>query len=97
VHVFDCSFEGATFAFLWIDDHQVCQKGVYEPKPNTFDGSSGNPLRALQRKKVSVRLHIYYNPHFPSAEQSRDRQDGNCTAASFVKDTDCQGDDIGHR
>eukprot|EP00937_MAST-01D_sp_MAST-1D-sp2_P000362 g362.t1 len=60
-YTFDCAFHGASYAFLWVDDHLVCQAGAYAPKPNTFDGSAGNPLRVLRRKAVAVRLHLYYN------------------------------------
>jgi hypothetical protein len=59
---FNCSFGASTYAFLWLDDHLVCQSGAYAPKPNTFDGSEGNPLRVLSKSTVVVRLRVYWSP-----------------------------------
>ena len=62
-YTFNCSFGASTYAFLWLDDHLVCQSGAYAPKPNTFDGSEGNPLRVLNKNTVVVRLRAYWSPH----------------------------------
>jgi hypothetical protein len=96
-YVFDCDFKGATFVFLWIDDHLVCQKGAYIPKPNTFDGSDGAPLRALSRKEVTVRLQLFYNPEtkakLEKAALLAAPAVNNCSAA-FAPNVGCDGNDI---
>lgn len=42
-HRFRCSFAGADIAFLFVDDHLVCQAGAYS-SPTNVTGTD-NPLR----------------------------------------------------
>jgi|EP01047_Picozoa_sp_COSAG01_P003191 hypothetical protein len=64
-YTFNCSFGAATYGFLWFDDHLVCQNGAYIVKPDSFDGSAGNPLRVLSKKTITVRLQAYLDPANP--------------------------------
>lgn len=56
---FNCTFGASTYAFVWFDDHLVCQHGAYMTQPNSFDGSTGNPLRALTKKAITVRARAF--------------------------------------
>ena len=72
-YTFNCSFGAATYAFLWFDDHLVCQRGAYVPKADSFDGSTGNPLRVLSKKQITVRLQAFVDPAHPYSLQPADR------------------------
>jgi hypothetical protein len=63
---FYCSFGSATIAFLWIDDHLVCQIGAYmqanislAPAQPTLNWGQDNPFTVLRRTALPVRLHVY--------------------------------------
>ena len=58
----NCSFGGARAALVWIDDHLVCQTGLYDVEPEDagrVDGSPENPLRRLRRTDVVVRARLW--------------------------------------
>ncbi len=66
---FFCSFDGASIAFLWIDDHLVCQIGAYlnssislAPTPPTLAWGQDNPATVYRKTPSPVRLHIYKLP-----------------------------------
>lgn len=75
----------------------MCQHGAYTPKPNTFDGSAGNPARALTRNAVSVRLQVYYNPDgaggVPPASCTADRRGDPSVVDGYLA---FKGADTGH-
>lgn len=57
-HTFSCNFGSVDLAFLFIDDHLVCQTGAYSVPPEVT--GIDNPLRKLSKGKVPVRLEVYY-------------------------------------
>ena len=61
--MFSCSFDNVDGAFVWFDDHLVCQHGAYNFSNgndiNKTDGSLGNPLLLLSRKPVVVRARAW--------------------------------------
>ena len=72
---FFCSFDGASIAFLWIDDHLVCQIGAYlnssislAPTPPNAAWGQDNPVTVYRRTPSPVRLHIYKLPDGDTSE-----------------------------
>lgn len=66
-YTFFCAFEGVTFAFLWIDDHLLCQVGAYGttlgPAPNT-----DNPFTVLtDQTSLHVRMQVFVMAADPPA------------------------------
>lgn len=75
---FNCSFGGAQFGTLHIDDHLVCQWGansdsVLTPGQGKASGCGGggghqlcagvdNPLLTMSRTQLPVRMQLFYNP-----------------------------------
>lgn len=66
LYEFHCTFDGVTFAFLWIDDHLVCQIGAYMtpnitlgPAEPSLDWGQDNPITVRNKTNLSVRLHVY--------------------------------------
>lgn len=77
---------------------------MYLPKPNTFDGSPGNPVRVLRQKVVVVRLRLAYNP--ADAQQGLQRAASPSSPAmvalptcanetAWLSDSDFMGSDAG--
>jgi hypothetical protein len=61
---FDCSLDGAfDVAFVWVDDHLVCQAGVYNPTNSSTDGTVENPIyrRPGTVRPALVRAHLQVN------------------------------------
>lgn len=56
------------------DDHLVCQHGAYVLHADSFDGSSGNPLRVLSKKTITVRLQAFLDPASPSLQAADERR-----------------------
>ena len=55
--VITCSFSNTTSAFVWIDDHLVCQdENVYHPPP----GSTDNPIFVSQNRSYTIRAQVYF-------------------------------------
>jgi len=60
--VVSCDLGTAKAALVWIDDHLVCQKGLYDIEPEDagrVDGSEFNPLIKLRRRDVVVRARFW--------------------------------------
>ena len=61
--VFECGFDNVDGAFVWFDDHLVCQYGAYNfsngNDANKTDGSPGNPLLLLSKSDVVVRIRAW--------------------------------------
>ena len=62
--VFRCEIDAALdAAFVWVDDHLVCQHGAYNfsngNDVNKTDGSVGNPLLLLSKGQVVVRVRAW--------------------------------------
>lgn len=58
-YTFDCNLSAATVAFLFVDDHLVCQTGAYEVPPGAYD----QPIRRLSKTLLPVRLEVFFDPH----------------------------------
>ena len=57
---FSCAFGNTTSAFLWIDDHLVCQDGkIYTAVPVA---RTDLPLKRLSKAALSVVLRLYTAP-----------------------------------
>eukprot|EP00047_Mylnosiga_fluctuans_P010910 m.18530 g.18530 ORF g.18530 m.18530 type:complete len:888 (+) comp3351_c0_seq1:1594-4257(+) len=56
--VLDCAFVNTTVAFVWIDDHLVCQSGAYKPPVSSFD----NPIFVTAGVSYPVRAQVYFTP-----------------------------------
>ena len=62
--VFRCEIDAALdAAFVWVDDHLVCQRGVYElgvdANANKTDGSAPSPLRLMSKPRLVVRVRAW--------------------------------------
>lgn len=60
--VFDCEVPGADGYLVWLDDHLVCQSGLYNltgSSINRTDGSVGNPLLLLRKELLVLRVHAF--------------------------------------
>lgn len=54
---FKCTFSNISVAWLWLDDHCICQHGAYNNSANgVFDGDDLRLLR--KRSDLPVRMHI---------------------------------------
>jgi hypothetical protein len=59
---FTCTFANTSYAFLWIDDHLVCQDGnIYRPPTSRLD----LPLGRLSKAALPVVLRAYVGPSRP--------------------------------
>lgn len=63
---FFCAFKGVTFAFLWVDDHLVCQIGAYmspnvtlAPYHPTLRFGTDNPFLAQEKTALPVRMQVF--------------------------------------
>ena len=63
-YTFSCDFGSADVAFLFVDDHLVCQSGAYSDPGKVTTGD--NPLRKLSRAEVPVRLEIFKSWSIPN-------------------------------
>jgi len=60
--VISCDLGTSKAVLVWIDDHLVCQKGLYDIQPEDagrVDGSEFNPLIKLRRRAVVVRARFW--------------------------------------
>ena len=60
---FSCAFANTSYAFLWVDDHLVCQdSNVYKPPISRLD----LPLGKLNKAALPVVLRAYVGPSAPA-------------------------------
>ena len=58
---FDCDFDNVSAALVWVDDHLVCQHGLFDWSGDArqwTDGSPANPLRRLPGGKADFVVRI---------------------------------------
>ena len=65
---FTCAFGNTSFAFLWVDDHLICQdNNVYKPPTSRLD----LPLGKLSKAALPIVLRVYVGPSPPAQARPR--------------------------
>lgn len=58
-YAFSCSFQGLSLAFVWLNDHQICNFGAYNNSESSTDGTVVYPIRGIRSKPDTLRIHAY--------------------------------------
>eukprot|EP00760_Papus_ankaliazontas_P027597 PhM_4_TR3401/c0_g1_i1/m.22627 len=66
-YTFSC-FSNADITFVWVDNHLVCQAGIYANDTGRYDGTPLTPLKFTSKDHWPIRVHMYFNtePKVPS-------------------------------